>query len=322
MRRETCARGPARGRQGHPGRVHRRALRDPEDLHRRHLPGQRVRRHRTRASWRRSTWTPATWCPDEVTNAMVRDRLAEPDAAEGFLLDGFPRNVAQADELDGMLDRPRLGARRRARPRGGPRRGGAPAVRSPDLPEVRSRLARGVRPAQRTRHLRPMRWRAVPARRRPGRDRPAPAGGVRRADRAADRLLPERGQLVAIDALGAVEDVTERAIAALSQRPTACSRCARRRRADRAQDTRTDPADAPSRSGRRRGRCGRWPRRSRPGCRPWIWTRWPGRCCARPGPAPSFLGYHGVPGGHLLVGQRPGGARHPARRTRCWPRAT
>jgi adenylate kinase len=41
--------------------------------------------------------------PDEVTNAMVRDRLGEPDAAAGFLLDGFPRNVAQAYELDGIL---------------------------------------------------------------------------------------------------------------------------------------------------------------------------------------------------------------------------
>src|SRR6185312_16123501 len=39
-----------------------------------------------------------------VTNAMVRDRLGEPDAAEGFLLDGFPRNVAQAYELVGILN--------------------------------------------------------------------------------------------------------------------------------------------------------------------------------------------------------------------------
>ena len=42
--------------------------------------------------------------PDEVTNAMVRDRLEWPDAAGGFLLDGFPRNVAQAYELDGILN--------------------------------------------------------------------------------------------------------------------------------------------------------------------------------------------------------------------------
>lgn len=41
--------------------------------------------------------------PDEVTNAMVRDRLAQDDAAGGFLLDGFPRNVPQAETLKGML---------------------------------------------------------------------------------------------------------------------------------------------------------------------------------------------------------------------------
>jgi adenylate kinase len=43
------------------------------------------------------------YVPDSVTNAMVRDRLAEPDAAEGFLLDGYPRTTAQVDELDAML---------------------------------------------------------------------------------------------------------------------------------------------------------------------------------------------------------------------------
>jgi adenylate kinase len=41
--------------------------------------------------------------PDEVTVRMVKDRLAQPDAAEGFLLDGFPRNTAQAEELQGVL---------------------------------------------------------------------------------------------------------------------------------------------------------------------------------------------------------------------------
>ena len=44
------------------------------------------------------------YVPDEVTNAMVRDRIAEADAREGFLLDGYPRTVAQVRELDGMLD--------------------------------------------------------------------------------------------------------------------------------------------------------------------------------------------------------------------------
>jgi adenylate kinase len=41
--------------------------------------------------------------PDEVTIAMVRDRLAEDDASDGFLLDGFPRTVPQAVDLGAML---------------------------------------------------------------------------------------------------------------------------------------------------------------------------------------------------------------------------
>ncbi|GAA3120845.1 adenylate kinase [Planomonospora alba] len=41
--------------------------------------------------------------PDEVTIAMVRDRLSEDDARDGFLLDGFPRNVPQAEILKKML---------------------------------------------------------------------------------------------------------------------------------------------------------------------------------------------------------------------------
>lgn len=41
--------------------------------------------------------------PDEVTINMVRSRLAEPDAAEGFLLDGFPRTTPQAAALDKLL---------------------------------------------------------------------------------------------------------------------------------------------------------------------------------------------------------------------------
>ena len=41
--------------------------------------------------------------PDEVTINMVRDRLAEPDATDGFLLDGFPRTTPQAVALDKLL---------------------------------------------------------------------------------------------------------------------------------------------------------------------------------------------------------------------------
>ncbi|GED85334.1 adenylate kinase [Streptomyces sp. 6-11-2] len=41
--------------------------------------------------------------PDEVTIAMAKDRMEQPDAEGGFLLDGFPRNVSQAEALDKLL---------------------------------------------------------------------------------------------------------------------------------------------------------------------------------------------------------------------------
>jgi adenylate kinase len=41
--------------------------------------------------------------PDELTVALIRERLSEPDAAHGFVLDGFPRTLEQADALDAML---------------------------------------------------------------------------------------------------------------------------------------------------------------------------------------------------------------------------
>jgi adenylate kinase len=41
--------------------------------------------------------------PDSVTNEMVRERLTEPDAKTGFLLDGFPRNTKQAEVLGQIL---------------------------------------------------------------------------------------------------------------------------------------------------------------------------------------------------------------------------
>ena len=42
--------------------------------------------------------------PAEVTNRMVEARIAEPDATEGFLLDGYPRSVEQANALKAMLE--------------------------------------------------------------------------------------------------------------------------------------------------------------------------------------------------------------------------
>ena len=44
------------------------------------------------------------YVPDEVTNLMVRNRIDETDAEPGFLLDGYPRTLAQVTELDGMIE--------------------------------------------------------------------------------------------------------------------------------------------------------------------------------------------------------------------------
>jgi adenylate kinase len=43
------------------------------------------------------------YVPDDVTNAMVRDRLGQPDCRPGFLLDGYPRTLDQVTELDDIL---------------------------------------------------------------------------------------------------------------------------------------------------------------------------------------------------------------------------
>jgi adenylate kinase len=154
--------------------------------------------------------------PDEVTNAMVRDRLAQPDASQGFLLDGFPRNVAQAGELNEILHQL-----------------GAPLSVVLDLDvdfdEVVKRLS-GRRTCKECKHVWHIEFDAPSVK---GvcdkcggelyqRDDDQPETVRHRLEVYASQTAPlidfyrDLGKLVAIDALGAVEDVTERAIAALT----------------------------------------------------------------------------------------------------------
>lgn len=43
------------------------------------------------------------YVPDEITVAMLAERIAEPDAANGYILDGFPRTPGQVEALDGLI---------------------------------------------------------------------------------------------------------------------------------------------------------------------------------------------------------------------------
>ena len=154
--------------------------------------------------------------PDEVTNAMVRDRLGQPDAAGGFLLDGFPRNVAQAYELDAILSD--LGSSL-----------SVVLDMEVDHDEVVRRLSgrRTCKQCGHVQHLDPDTDNTGVACDKCGgelfrRDDDAPETVRHRLEVYAAQTSPliefykSRSQLASIDALGTVEDVTERAIATLS----------------------------------------------------------------------------------------------------------
>jgi adenylate kinase len=154
--------------------------------------------------------------PDAVTNAMVRERLAEEDAASGFLLDGFPRNVAQAYELDGALSDLSNSL-------------SVVLDLEVDHEEVVRRLS-GRRTCKRCGHVWHIEYDPTAV---AGicdkcggelfhRDDDDPETVRHRLEVYAAQTAPliefyaGRGQLISIDALGTVEDVTERAIAALT----------------------------------------------------------------------------------------------------------
>jgi adenylate kinase len=131
--------------------------------------------------------------PDEITVAMVKDRLGEPDADGGFLLDGFPRTIPQAEQLrDSLHD---LGQ-------------GLDCVLELVVEEEEL-----VRRLSGRRMLVDGEW--------VQRDDDKPETVRRRLEVYREQTAPlsgwydEQGLLARIDAIGAVEEVTERALTAL-----------------------------------------------------------------------------------------------------------
>jgi adenylate kinase len=130
------------------------------------------------------------YVPDEVTNGMVRDRLSQPDAAGGFLLDGYPRTVAQVAELDSML-------------RDAGTSLDAVVVLTVDDEELVQRLLKRAETEGRTDDTEEV----VRHRQEVYNEQTAPLIEV----------YAQRGLLVEVDGMGAVDEVTERVFAALDK---------------------------------------------------------------------------------------------------------
>ncbi len=128
--------------------------------------------------------------PDEITDSMVRDRLAEDDVRGGFLLDGYPRNAHQVEALDGIL-----------------------ADLGWELDGVIELTA------ERDELLERIAKRAETE----GREDDTPAAIERRLDIYDAETAPltaayaERGILAQVDGLGDISEVTDRIVAALAQ---------------------------------------------------------------------------------------------------------
>lgn len=130
------------------------------------------------------------YVPDEITNAMVRDRISQPDAAAGFLLDGYPRTVSQVSELGKMLEEAGHSL-------------DAVVVLTVDKDEVVERLLKRARDE--------------------GRSDDTEEVMRHRQDVYAEQTAPlievyaDRGLLVEVDGMGEVEEVTTRVFDALGQ---------------------------------------------------------------------------------------------------------
>ena len=126
--------------------------------------------------------------PDEITDAMVRERLAKSDATEGFILDGYPRNAAQAKVLEGILGESGVALN-------------AAIELTADTDEVVQRLLKRAEEQGRSDDTEPVIRRRLAV----YTEQTAPLAA----------LYAERDQLVQVDGVGEMDEVTDRLLAAL-----------------------------------------------------------------------------------------------------------
>lgn len=134
------------------------------------------------------------YVPDSVTNSMVADRLTQPDAQAGFLLDGYPRTLAQVHELDDML-----------KPTGHDL--DAVLCLTVDRDEVVARLLERAKTAGRSDDTEEV----IRHRQEVYVEQTAPL----------TKVYGDRGLVVEVDGLGDIDEVTQRVFAALYQRADA-----------------------------------------------------------------------------------------------------
>lgn len=128
---------------------------------------------------------------DEITNGIVADRIAEDDAANGFLLDGYPRTLNQVEALDALLEEQGVTL-------------DAVLSLQVDVEEISERLHKRAQAEGRTDDTEE----TIRARQQKYADETAPLLEVYR----------ERGLLAEVDGLGDIDEVTKRVFAALDQR--------------------------------------------------------------------------------------------------------
>ena len=157
--------------------------------------------------------------PDRVVIELVKERVKEPDCANGFIIDGFPRTIPQAEALQRGRHRFRL----RRRVRGRRRRDPEAPVRAARAPGSGRTYHVDFNPPQGAGQGRRHRRRPGAAPGRYRRDGQEPHRDLPRADQAAHRLLPEavgaaaRARYLKIDAAGPVEQIRDELFARVTK---------------------------------------------------------------------------------------------------------